>query len=559
MTIIIMKLLGAIALLIYAMKVMSEALQKMAGSQLRHALGAMTTNRVTGMLTGVLVTLATQSSSATTVMTVSFVNAGLLTLAQAISVIMGANIGTTLTAWIMSAGVSFNIADFVWPAFIVGLILIQYKTRRYIGDFLFGVCFLFFALGTLSGAGKEMDLAHNEAVVQFFSSFDMNSYSTVFIFLLIGTVLTCIVQSSAALMAITMVLCTSGVLPLYLGIALVMGENIGTTLTAILAASTGNTQAKRAAMAHLMFNVFGVTWMLIVFYPFVNGVCTFLGIDPANATKDAAKLTIVLATFHTAFNVTNTFILIWFVNAMGRAVSYIVKPKADEEDEFRLHYIQGGIIRTPEISVLEAQKEIISFSERMQRMFGMVRSLLEEKDDSKFVKTFTRIEKYESISDNMEYEIGRYLERVSEAHLSDDTKGKIRRMVREIGELESIGDACYNIARSLNRKHSSKENFTEAQMEHIRQMMTLTDATLTQMNVVMSGRIDNLDINVSKNAENELNNYRKVLRKANTLDLDSHEYSYSLGTMYMDVIDECERLGDYVINVVEARFGVVKN
>ena len=558
--IIFFKIAGSLALLIYGMKIMSEALQKMAGPQLRHVLGAMTTNRFTGMLTGTFITSAVQSSTATTVMTVSFVNAGLLTLAQAISVIMGANIGTTLTAWIMSLGYSLDLTNFVFPAFLVGIVLIYSRKHRYKGDFLFGIAFLFFSLVLLSDTGKSMNLQNNRTVIDFFGSFDVNSNTTILIFLLIGTVITLIVQSSAAVMAITILLCSTGVLPVYLGIALVMGENIGTTGTANLVALGSNTQARRTAMAHLVFNVFGVIWVLCLFYPFVHTICHIVGYDPdgprLSVHELSVKLPIILATFHTFFNVLNTGILIWFIPQIEKVVCWIVKSgKKEEDEEFRLRFIQAGIMKTPELSVLEAQKEICSFAERIQRMFGMVRELLDTKEDSKFVKLFTRIEKYESISDNMELEIAKYLSAVSDAHLSDDTKGKIRDMMREISELESIGDSCYNLARTISRQNNSKENFTEQQYEHIHQMFELTDNSLSQMNVVINGRKENVDINHSFNIENEINNYRKQLRNQNINDIDNHLYTYTSGTMYMDIINECEKLGDYVVNVVEARMG----
>ena len=454
---IVLKLLGSIALLIYGMKVMSEALQKMAGPQLRHLLGAMTTNRFSGVATGALVTVAVQSSAATTVMTVSFVNAALLTLSQAISVIMGANIGTTLSAWIMSAGFSFNIANLVWPAFLIGIVLIQLGKHRYVGDFLFGISFLLFALGMLNQTGREMDLASNPAVVNFFASFDSGSYGTILLFLLIGAILTCIAQSSAALMAITMVLCSTGAISIFQGIALVMGENIGTTLTANLAALSANTQARRAAMAHLLFNVFGVIWVLIIFFPFVRTVCRVVGIDVTTDTVDPSRLTFALATFHTAFNVINTSLLIGFIPQLEKLVCYIIKPgKADEEDEFRLQFIRGGIMKTPEISVFQAQKEIVIFGEKMQHMFGLVKELYKTTDEQAFKKLFERIEKTEEGSDRMEQEIGKYLGDVGDAHLSDDTKEKIRAMLRQIGELESIGDSCFGLARIMRRKQENK-------------------------------------------------------------------------------------------------------
>ena len=573
---VLFKLLGSLALLMFGMKGMSEALQKMAGPQLRHVLGAMTTNRFTGMLTGTLVTASVQSSTATTVMTVSFVNAGLLTLAQAISVIMGANIGTTLTAWIMSAGMSFDISIVSYIGFFLGIILIYMKRHRYIGDFLFGLGLLLLGLTTLRLTGSEMDLGHNEAVLGFFASFDPNSFLTTIVFLLLGGILTFCVQSSAAVMAITMILCSSGALPIYQGIALVMGENIGTTVTSNLAAMSANTQARRAALAHMFFNVFGVIWILFIFRPFIDMVCGWVGYDVAmtkeGATSaafldNAAKLTFVLAAFHTTFNVVNTMILIWFIPQIEKFVCWVIKPKkVDEEEDFRLHFITAGFMKTPELSVLEAQKEIQSFSDRMQRMFSMVRELLSlsssvmamqaEAKTGDFNKLYTRIEKYEGISDNMELEIAKYLDSVSDAHLSDDTKAKIRAMLREISELESIGDACYNMARTIHRKYNGKQDhFTERQYDHIHQMMELTDQSLTEMNRLMGGRKESYDVNRTFNIENEINNYRNQLKAQNIVDINNHEYTYAVGTIYMDLINECEKLGDYVVNVVEARMG----
>lgn len=560
---IFFKLIGALALLMFGMKTMSDSLQKMAGPQLRHVLGTMTTNRLTGILSGTLITAAVQSSTATTVMTVSFVNAGLLTLAQAISVIMGANIGTTLTAWIMSAGFSFNITDFVWPAFFIAIILIYSKKRKIIGDFIFGISFMFLGLGTLRQTGIDMDLAHNQPVLEFFASFDPHSFQTTITFLIIGSILTMCVQSSAAVMAITMILCSTGVLPIYQGIALVMGENIGTTVTSNVAALTANTQARRAAMAHMVFNIFGVLWILCVFRPFIHLVCGWVGYDDMMEKTDphfvanAAKLSFVLAAFHTTFNLSNTFILVWFIPQIEKLVCKIIRPKKNtDEDDFRLRFIQSGIMKTPEISVLEAQKEIHCFAERIQRMFGMVKTLLGETNEDKFVKLYSRIEKYEGISDNMEIEIAKYLDQVSDSHLSDETKAKIRAMLREISEIESIGDSCFNIARTLNRRFKSKEDFITSQYEHMHQMMELTDNALTQMNITLVGHKGDNDANLSFNIENEINNYRNQLKSQNINDVNNHLYTYAIGTMYMDIIQECEKLGDYVVNVVEARMGV---
>ena len=558
---VIFKLLGSLALLMFGMKSMSEALQKMAGPQLRHVLGAMTTNRFTGALTGMFVTAAVQSSTATTLMTVSFVNAGLLTLVQAISVIMGAHIGTTLTAWIMSLGMGFNITDFVYPAFFLGIILIYMKKRRIVGDFLFGVAFLFLGLGTLKETGFSLvdDPASKEAISAFFAEYSSGGFFVNLLFLLMGTVLTLCVQSSAAIMAITMMLCSTGVLHIDQGVMLVLGENIGTTITSNIVALSANTQARRAAFAHLTTNVLGVCWVLILLKPFFAMVCHLSGFDPSmtpDAPDFAIKASVALATFHSAFNISNTALLIWFVPQIEKFVCWAIKPKSQEDEDFRLHFITAGIMKTPELSVLEAHKEISSFSVRIQRMFGMVQDLLTEKDQNKFSKLLSRIEKYENIADNMEISIAEYLDQVSDAHLSDETKAKIRAMLREISEVESIGDSCYHIAQTINSKvQGKKEHFTEEQYKNLHAMMGLTDQALTQMNQLMSGRKDYFDVYKCYNIETEINNYRDQLKSQNIIDINNHKYTYGIGTIYMDIINACEKLGDYVVNVVEARTG----
>ena len=552
---IALKLLGSIALLIYGMKVMSEALQKMAGPQLRHLLGKMTTNRFSGVATGALVTVAVQSSAATTVMTVSFVNAALLTLAQAISVIMGANIGTTMSAWIMSAGFSFNVTTLVWPAFLIGIILIQLGKHRYVGDFLFGLSFLLFALGMLKATGIEMDLANKPAVVNFFSSFDSGSYWTILLFLLIGSILTTIAQSSAALMAITMVLCTTGAISIFQGIALVMGENIGTTLTANIAALSANTQARRAALAHLLFNVFGVLWVLAVFFPFVRMVCSWVDIDASASSQSPAKLSFALAMFHTAFNVINTALLIGFIPQIEKIVCRLIKPKnTDEDEEFRLKYIRGGLMKTPEISVLQAQKEITQFGIRMERMFGMVHDLYDAPDDDTFKSIYERIEKYEGISDNMENEIGHYLSQVADAHLSDDTKDKIRSMLRQIGELESIGDGCLNLAKIIKRGKEKSVTLSDDQLQAASKMYGLVSAAIERMNTLLSGYKEDYDITISEDLENQINAERDTLKAIGVQDIASYESS----ALLTDLASEFEKTGDYVMNVVEARLGIDK-
>ena len=549
------RLLGSLALLIYGMKTMSDALQKLAGPSLRHILARMTGNRLSGMLTGTMVTCAVQSSSATTVMTVSFVSAGLLTLAQAISVIMGANIGTTLTAWIMSLGYNVDLTVIVFPAFLIGMVLIYKKRHRVAGDLLFGLAFLFWSLVMLSSVGRDMDLAHNADVVSFFASFDTGSYLTIFAFLAAGTIITCVVQSSAAVMAITILLCSTGVLPIYMGIALVMGENIGTTATANLAALGAGTEARRAALAHLLFNVFGVIWVLAVFYPFVDLVCSLVGYNPSMAGQ-TERIPVVLAMFHTCFNVLNTALLIGLIPQMEQIVCKLMPENKEEAKQpTTLHFISRGVIQTPEIAVLQAQKEIVHFAERMHRMFGMASALIDEKDKKEFESQYARIERYETIADNMEIEIANYLEQVGNEHLSDETKDKTRVILRQIGELESIGDACYKMARTISHLRENKEDLTAEQYTRLRDMLRLVNEAVVQMIVVVSGRRKDLSLADSLSIENDINELRNQIKSETVVGVNSHQYSYTLGTLYNDIIADCEKIGDYVMNIVEARLG----
>ena len=555
-----LKMLGCLALLMFGMKSMSEALQKMAGPQLRHVLGTMTTNRFTGMLTGMFVTASVQSSTATTLMTVSFVNAGLLTLMQAISIILGAHIGTTVTAWIMSLGFSFNIANFVYPAFFIGIILVYMNKKRVVGDFLFGVGFLFLGLTTLKETGFAVvnDPSASASISAFFAHFsDPNFFNSLF-FLVMGTVLTLCVQSSAAIMAITMILCSTGVLHIDQGIMLVLGENIGTTITANIVALSANTQARRAALAHFTINVIGVIWVVIVLKWFLGAVCHVVGFDLGVRPGDEgyaanlAKISVVLATFHSAFNVSNTFLQIWFIKYIEKFVCRIIKPKnSEEEEDSRLHFISSGLMGTPELSLLEARKEISLFAVRTQKMFHFIPDLLAMKNENDFVKLFARIEKYEGISDNMEIEIGDYLNKVGEGHLSPESKTALQCMLKEISEIESMGDACYNMARAINRKFRTKEDFTQEQSEHIKHIMQLCDNAMTHMIGVLND-VPQVDVNRTLNFENEINDYRKLLKEKNVADIESQKYSYQMGVHYMDVVNDCEKLGDYIVNVVEA-------
>ena len=550
-----LKLLGSLALFLYGMKIMSEGLQKFAGDRLRSILTAMTTNRVTGVLTGVLITALIQSSSATTVMVVSFVNAGLLELSQSIGVIMGANIGTTVTAWIISTlGFKVDISAFALPllAFGIPLLFSQKSQRKSVGEFMFGFAFLFMGLNLLKV--NAPDLSRNPEMLAFVQNYTDMGFVSVLLFVFIGTILTMIVQASAATMAITLIMCANGWISFELGAALVLGENIGTTITANLAALTANTQARRAALAHLVFNIFGVIWVLIIFRPFMEMV-NWIVTDMMGVTEQGVAVSFKLSAFHTCFNICNVLILIWFVKAIEKIVCKII-PQKEQEEEYRLRFITGGMLSTSELSILQAGKEINLFAERIQRMFHMVRDLLHTEDENEFTKLFSRIEKYENISDSMEIEIANYLNNVSNGRLSADGKTKIRTMLREITEIESIGDSCYNLARSINRKYRNPKDFTDKQYEHIHFMFDLVDQALTHMVVLVEDTDHIVDVNPTFNLENEINNYRKQLKNQNIIDIDNNEYDYQMGVHYMDIIGECEKLGDYVVNVVEAASNV---
>jgi len=560
MILMILKMIGCLALLMFGMKTMSEGLQKLTGGHLRAILGKMTKHRIGGLLTGTFVTASVQSSTATTVLTVSFVNAGLLTLSQAIPVIMGANIGTTATAWIMSVfGFQFNMSSVVWPFFGLGIALSYTKknSTKSIGEFVFGFAFMFLGLTTLRENAVAMDLSHNQTIINFFAATGGWGIFSTLLFLLLGSILTMCVQSSAAIMAITLILCSSGVLPIYQGIALVMGENIGTTVTSNLAALSASTQARRAALAHMLFNVFGVVWILIVFNPFVNMVCHVVGFDPnfvpqteEEIAHAGVRVTYALSAFHTAFNLCNVAILIWFIKPMEKLICKIIRDKEDGED-FKLMFISGGLMSTAELSLFEARKEINLFVEKTQMMFRMVPELLHLKDEEEFNKLFARIEKYEGISDNFEMEIAGYLNKVNEGRLSPESKAALQSMMKEISEIESIGDACYGMARAIRRKFQGKEDFTEEQYSRAESMIKLCDRALIHMSAVVA---DVPDINVLNTLkfEYEINDYRKMLKELNVDDINAQRYSYQLGVLYMDIINDCEKLGDYIVNVVEA-------
>ena len=548
----LLSLVGSLGLFLYGMKIMSEGLQKVAGDRLRSILAAMTKNRVMGVFTGILITAAIQSASATTVMVVSFVNAGLMTLAQSIGVIMGANVGTTVTAWIISIiGFKMDIALWALPMLALGLPLIfsGKSSRKSWGEFIFGFSFLFMGLSYLQRSAEALNMG--EWVANGLAHFGAeNSFLTIIVFVIVGALVTMVVQASAATMAITLMLFDMHIpgFGFEQAAALAMGQNIGTTITANLAALTANTQARRAAMAHLLFNVFGVVVVLIMFKPFCNATSWFVTDVMHQEANDLFKLSM----FHTAFNVFNVLLLIWFVKTIERIVCVIL-PMRESEEEYRLRFISRGLLSTAELSILEARKEIHLFAERTHRMFGMVRDLLHTEKDDDFNTLFSRIEKYENISDSMELEIANYLNKVSEGRLSSESKLQIRSMLREVTEIESIGDSCYNLARTISRRRSTNQEFSERQYEHIHSMMKLVDEALVQMILVVE-RNENQQVNVNKsfNLENEINNYRNQLKNQNIVDVNNKEYDYQMGVYYMDIIAECEKLGDYVVNVVEA-------
>ena len=550
----IFSLVGSLALFLYGMKTMSEGLEKFAGDRLRSILAAMTKNRMMGVLTGILITALIQSSSATTVMVVSFVNAGLMTLAQSIGVIMGANIGTTVTAWIISAvGFKVNIAAFAIPMLAIGMPLIFSKkgNHKSIGEFIFGFSFLFMGLSFLQEAATAMNIG--DMVAGMLAHVPQDSFFTILLFVFVGALVTMIVQASAATMAITLMLFGMNIpgFGFEQAAALAMGQNIGTTITAFMASLTANTQARRAALAHMFFNVFGVVAFLIVFYPACDAV-SWVVENLMGGGNDLFKL----SAFHTAFNIINTLLLIGFVKQIEMFVCRVLPMKAQDED-YRLRFISGGLLSTAELSIMEAQKEIRSFAERCQRMAGFVPTLLQTEDEMEFNKLFSRIEKYENITDSMEMEIASYLNKVSEGRLSDASKTQIQKMLRQISELESIGDSVYNLGRTLNRhRMHCQESFTADQMQHMMTMLQLVDSALTEMLKRIDQPTTKNGIKVSLNIEHEINNYRTQLKNQNLHDVNAGLYDYQLGVFYVDFISECEKLGDYVMNVVQAGKGL---
>lgn len=574
-------LLGAVCLFLYGMKVMSEGLQKVAGDRLRNILGAMTRNRVTGVVTGIIITALIQSSSASTVMVVSFVNAGLMTLQQAMAVIFGANVGTTVTTWIISAfSFEVNISDYSILLLAIGVPMLFMKKSAYksTGEFLIGFCFLFMGLDLISK--YVPDLQENPQMLQFVTDYTSLGYWSVIIFFILGIIITMVAQSSAATFAITLIMCSQGWISFELGCAIILGGNIGTTITPILASLSGNLAAKRTAMGHVLFNVIGSIIVLCVFTPFVRLVgditAACQGLNPLDisAAQDGAmadstllnptggltaraqaSTAFGLAMFPTVFNTCNLLIMIWFTKLYVKVVCWIMPARhKDEEEEFSLKYIGRGMLTASELNITQAQKEIAVYGERVQRMLGMARQLIHtEPKDDQFSNLFSRLEKYEEISDRMEIEIGNYLNRVAEGRLSPEGKMRIAGMLRVISEIESIADSCYNVAKTLTRKNTAHVRFDEQVMHEIDTMFDMVSQAMDNLMKIlaqMETPEESLVI-AAYNKEREINNFRNQLRDTNIFNINNKEYGYEQGIFFMDLIGEAEKLGDFILNVVE--------
>lgn len=554
----VLNFVGALGLFLFGMKLMSDSLQKLAGDKMRAVLSKMTSNRFSGVLTGAGITTLIQSSSATTVMVVSFVNAGLLKLSGAIAVIMGANIGTTVTAWIISLlGFEFNINMLVYPAIAIAAPFLFIEKRKSVGEFLIGFALLFMGLEALKGGVPDFTLPQYSGVLEFIASLSGYGYLSILLFVLIGTILTVVVQSSSAMMAITLVMCAKGLIGFEVAAALVLGENIGTTITANMAAMMANATAKRAARAHLMFNVIGVVWMLVLFYPFLYLISWIVEPDSGNGIHLAAlSIPVALSLFHSIFNITNTSVLVWFIPSIERIVSKIVP--INEEEDFRLKFIPTGFMAASELNIEPAKKEIESFSKRVLRMYNFIPELFEEKDEKKFEQLMSRTRKYEEITDRMELEIANYLARVSENELSVNASYEISAMLRIVDNLESIGDSCYQLSIAIDGKKKQNISFTDEMTENLRTMFAFVREAVEVMNSNLSESYINVNGSKAKEIETKINNYRDKLRTEHTEAIKNNDYSYQTGICYSNLYAQCEKLADFAINVTEAMLKVHK-
>lgn len=554
------QIIGALGLFLFGMKYMSEAIQKMTGNGLRNTLASFTSNRFKAVLTGTFVTSVVQSSSATTVMVVSFVNAGVLSLTNAIGVIMGANIGTTVTAWIITLfGIKFNIADLSIPIIGAGFLclMIRGKQIKHIGEFMIGFGLLFLGLEYLKGAIENLDLANNPDFISFITGFVGDTgigFGSILFFLLIGTILTIILQSSSATMALTIILCSQGAIPFEIAVALVLGENIGTTVTANIAAAIGNVSAKQAARSHLIFNVIGVIWVLLIFKFFLMGIdkLTIL-MDGASPYITAAAIPVALSLFHTVFNVLNTSILIWFIPQIEKLSSYLVKQQKEDEDEiFKLEYIDSGFMKVDEIAVESAKKEIQVYARRVSKMFEFIPVLLDMKDEKEYRQLLKRVEYYEGVSDRMEIEIANYLTRVSSEGISAETSGRVQGMLRIVDNLESIADQDYQLAKLIDSKNEEKIWFTPEMRKNLNEMFDLIRKAFKIMEQNIELPYKTVEINEALGMENTINQYRDKLRTQHLEDLKNNVYPYQTGIAYSGAYALLEKIGDHIINVSEA-------
>lgn len=548
----VLMLIGALGLFLYGMKVMSDALQKLAVDKMRVFLSKMTANRFSGVATGVGITTLIQSSSATTVMVVSFVNAGLLNLTGAIAVIMGANIGTTVTAWIISLlGFEFSISDFIFPLIALATPLLFMKKQQSLGEFIFGFALLFLGLQTLQSEVPDFTQPEYAGVLQFISSMSDYGYLSILMFVVIGTILTVVVQSSSAMMAVTLVMCAQGLIGFEVAAALVLGENIGTTITANMAALMANSTAKKAARAHLVFNLIGVCWILILFHPFLNVIMKLvLSIKGVDSLNSSAAIPVALSCFHSFFNILNASVLVWFIPTIERIVNKMVT--TDDEEEFRLKFIPTGLMSASELSIEPAKKEIESFSKRVVRMYEFVPSLFVETDEKKFEQLMERTKKYEEITDRMEVEIANYLTKVSENELSLSASQEVSAMLRIVDNLESIGDSCYQLSIAIESKRKQNIWFSQDMRDKVQTMFSLVREAILEMNDNLSENYHSVNGQRATEIENKINNYRDRLRNEHTEAVKNNEYSYQTGICYSNLYAQCEKLADFAINVTEA-------
>ncbi|MBR5783822.1 MAG: Na/Pi cotransporter family protein [Bacteroidales bacterium] len=558
MTTVIVNLLitiGSLGIFLYGMKLMSESLQKLAGNKMRDILARMTSKPINGIFTGAFVTTIIQSSSATTVMVVSFVNAGLLSLAGAVAVIMGANIGTTATAWIISLlGLKFSMAELAIPivAISIPFIFSKHSKRKSIGEFIVGFSLLF--LGIEFMKDSIPDINNYPELLQFIAQYSNYGYFSILLFVLIGTILTLIVQSSSATMAITLLMCSQGWISFEVGAAMVLGENIGTTITANLAAMVANNSAKKAALSHLVFNVIGVVWMLILFFPFLNLVDFItMKLEGVSPFTDAVAIPIALSLFHSMFNITNTFVLVWFIPLIIKIVNFVIKNNPNDDIEnFRLKYIDTGLVSTSELGIQSAKQEIEIFGQRVERMFTFLKELDDNTKVDDFEKTMERIKKYETITDKMEIEIAKYLTKITEGELSKQSSQKVTSMLRIIDNLESIGDSIYQMAILKSIQREQKIKFDTRMNTELDVMFGLVENSLKVMNKNLQMDYDTIDLEAAYNCENEINTYRNILRTNHLEAIKAGSYTYELGTLYSSIYALYEKTGDFVINVSEA-------